>query len=251
MKVNNQPFDIYSQYYDLIYSDKNYSSEVGYVRNLFKMFGLIKGNVLEFGSGTGGHAKLLSEKDFFVHGIELSSEMINKTKLTDRFTCQQGDICSLRTGKKYDAVISLFHVMSYLITNDQLNSVFANAGHHLNIGGLFIFDFWYSPAVNFQKPAVKVKRMANKYIDVFRVAEPVIYSNDNRVDVNYTIFVRNIHSGGYEKITETHSMRHFSLPEINHFAKLNGFELIKAEEFLSGEAPSEQSWGVCVVLQKI
>ena len=39
--------------------------------------------------------------------------------------------------KTYDVVLSLFHVMSYQITNKQLKDVFSNAAIHLNKNGLF------------------------------------------------------------------------------------------------------------------
>jgi hypothetical protein len=46
-------------------------------------------------------------------------------------------------------------------------------------------------------------------------------------------------------------MRHFSIPEIELLAKLTGFEIIKTEEFLSGETPGPNTWGVCFVLSKV
>jgi hypothetical protein len=51
--------------------------------------------------------------------------------------------------------------------------------------------------------------------------------------------------------TETHPMRHFSLPEIDLLASMCGFECISAEEFLSGKTAGEDTWGVCVTLKKI
>ena len=43
-------FNAYSKYYDLIYNNKDYSSEVDYVINLFKKYGSNINNVLELGS---------------------------------------------------------------------------------------------------------------------------------------------------------------------------------------------------------
>jgi hypothetical protein len=45
-------------------------------------------------------------------------------------------------------------------------------------------------------------------------------------------------------------MRHFSIPEIHMLASFTGFELLKAEEFLSGNEPSENTWGVNFILRK-
>ena len=62
-------------------------------------------------------------------------------------------------GQKFDAIVFLFHVMSYQVTNKMLNEVFSNVFKHLNDGGLFIFDFWYGPAVLTDPPKKKAARL--------------------------------------------------------------------------------------------
>jgi hypothetical protein len=51
--MNESVFKAYSRYYDLLYSDKDYESEVKYILHLLKRNGVTKGNILELGSGTG------------------------------------------------------------------------------------------------------------------------------------------------------------------------------------------------------
>ena len=249
-------FDAYSRYYDILYRDKDYVTEVEYISSLLTQY-LLKTaeeagrELLEFGSGTGKHGCLLAEKGYMVTGIERSAEMVAMAQTTQGFTCQQGDICKVQLGRKFDAVLSLFHVISYQVSNEALRAVFARAADHLNAGGLFIFDVWYSPAVYAQRPEVRVKRIADSAVEITRIAEPTIYPNENRVDVKYTIFERNISTGAYLTFTENHPMRHFSLPELDLLAKVNGFECLSAEAFLTGDEPSEDTWGVCLVLRKI
>lgn len=249
--MSEKVFNAYSRYYDLLYRDKDYPGEAAYIHSLLTRYAIPKGDLLEFGSGTGKHGCLLAAQDYTVHGIERSIDMVAVAEAAPGFTCQQGDIASTNMGRTYDAVLSLFHVISYQTSNAQLQAVFANAAAHLNHGGLFIFDFWYSPAVYAQKPVVRVKRMADDQLEITRIAEPVIYPNENRVDVNYTIYSRDLGTGGVQTLQETHPMRHFSLPEIDIMADVHGFERIAAEEFLTGNDPSESSWGVCVILKKI
>lgn len=249
--MHNKVFEAYSRYYDLLYRDKDYIGEVDYIYSLLSKHGIHQGSVLEFGSGTGKHGRLLSERGYLVHGIERSPEMVSQAEQTNGFACQVGDICTIKMGKIYDVVLSLFHVISYQISAENLNAAFAKAAEHLDIGGLFIFDFWYSPAVYSQRPNVRVKRMEDTNVEITRIAEPVIYANENRVDVNYTIFASYVRTGEVQKIQETHSIRHFSLPEINLLASLHGFNCIEAEEFLSGNTPGEATWGVCVILKKV
>lgn len=244
-------FDAYSRYYDLLYRDKDYAAEVEYIVGLLAGHGILGRELLEFGSGTGKHGRLLAEHGYRVTGIERSAEMVAQAKATEGFSCQQGDICTVQLGRTFDAVLSLFHVVSYLVSNEALRAVFARAAEHLNPSGLFIFDIWYSPAVYAQRPEVRVKRMTDGAIEITRIAEPAIFPNENRVDVNYTVFARDLATGVYQTFTETHPMRHFSLPELDLLAEMSGFERLAAEAFLLGDEPGEGTWGVCLVLRKI
>lgn len=244
-------FNAYSRYYDLLYRDKDYVGETDYIQALLARHGITQGNLLEFGSGTGKHGNLLAARGHQVHGIERSAEMVSQAALSDGFTCQQGDVCTIQVGRSFDAVLSLFHVVSYQVSNSDVQAVFARAAEHLKSGGLFIFDFWYSPAVYAQHPVVRVKRMADKSVEITRLAEPVVYPNENRVDVNYTIYALDLASGTVQTLTETHPMRHFSLPEIDLLAQFNGFTRINAEEFLTGRPAGEDTWGVCVTLKRV
>jgi SAM-dependent methyltransferase len=244
-------FNSYSEYYDLLYRDKDYQGESDYVKKLLINHGIKQGNILEYGSGTGRHACLLAAAGYRVYGIELSAEMVAKAQAAEGFTCQQGDICTARLEKKFDVVLSLFHVMSYQTNNNDIQAVFARAAEHLNAGGIFVFDFWYSPAVISQRPLIRVKRMIDSRIEITRIAEPKIYPNENRVDVHYTIYSRDIKNGTIQTMTETHPMRHFSLPEIDLLANAHGFERVNTEEFLTGNPAGENTWGVCVTLKRI
>ena len=217
---------------------------------MLKRFDVTGKDLLEFGSGTGIHGRLLAELGYKVTGIERSEEMVKQSMSTQGFSCQQGDICSVKLGRTFDAVLSLFHVVSYQTANNSVQSLFARAAEHLHPGGVFIFDVWYSPAVLSIKPKVRVKRISNNSIEITRIAEPKLKPNTNCVDINYNIFVRDLKSGEVEIIDETHPMRHFSLPELDLFAKSNGFERLRAEEFMTGNNPSEKTWGVCLVLKK-
>jgi SAM-dependent methyltransferase len=244
------PFDAIGRYYDLLYLDKEYDAEVAYVDGLLKIYGRKVQDLLEFGSGTGGHGRLLTQLGYKVTGIERSVQMLMRARAIDGFVCLQGDACTARLGRQFDAVIALFHVVSYQVRNKAVQALFARAAEHLRPGGLFIFDVWYSPAVNTQRPEVRVKRLMKDGLEITRIAEPIVYPNENRVDVCYTVFVREANSGDIQSFTETHPMRHFSLPELDLLIEAAGFERVCAQEWLTGKEPSEASWGVCLVLVK-
>ncbi|MEO9033275.1 MAG: class I SAM-dependent methyltransferase [Ginsengibacter sp.] len=242
----------YSRYYDLLYKDKDYKAEADYVIQLIRTLYTNAKDILELGSGTGNHAHLLCKEDFKVTGLERSADMVSlaKEKAIDGFTQLVADITNFELHQKFDVAISLFHVLSYLNTNDSLIACFNTVNKHLKPKGIFIFDVWYSPAVYFQKPETRVKKMEDDVFNITRLAQPEMHDHKNVVDVNYEISIQNKATQVTEIYKEKHPMRHFSIPEIELLATHTNFNLIKAEEFLSAKQPGNDTWGICFVLQK-
>jgi SAM-dependent methyltransferase len=242
-------FNLYSKYYNLLYADKDYKSETFYIKKLLQKYSPSGKSILEFGSGTGVHGMKLKGEGYDVFGLERSESMVIEA-VSKGFPCQVGDITNFNLNKKFDAVISLFHVMSYLTKNEELLGCLKNANSHLNDGGIFIFDVWYSPAVYNLKASPRMKKMESENISIARFANPEMDINNNVVNVHYSVYVKDKESGKSEEFQENHPMRHFSIPEIDLLASSTGFEIIKSEEFLSGNAPGENTWGVCFILKK-
>jgi len=247
-------FGPYSRYYDLLYGDKDYLAEAKYIDNLISQYHSGARTVLDLGCGTGRHAGELVKLGYQVHGVDFSKEMLEKAKLIDgggnlRFS--QGDIRKIRLNKKFDVVTALFHVISYQTANQDILSTFTTAYEHLNDGGIFLFDCWYGPAVLTERPEVRVKRLKNEHTEITRIAEPVMYENENRVDVNYHIFVRELETGSVEEIKETHSMRYLFMPEIETFLINSGFSSEGVYEFLTINKPGFHSWSLLMVGRKL
>lgn len=245
------PFEASSRYYDLLYQEKDSAAEADYVDALLQRHGISGQELLEFGSGTGRHGCLLAQRGYCVHGLERSGAMVAAAQQAPGFSCQQGDITTTQLERRFDAVLALFHVVSYQTTNPEVQAVFANAAHHLKPAGLFLFDVWYSPAVAAQRPVMRFKRLQSEDLAITRIAEPTLHPNANRVDVHYTVMAQERNTGAFHTFEETHPMRHFSLPELDLLAEAAGFERLTAEEWLTGAAPSEATWGVCLVLRKV
>jgi SAM-dependent methyltransferase len=246
-------FADYARYYDLLYRDKDYASEAKYISKLIHQFHPSAQSILELGSGTGIHASLLANKGFFVHGIERSPEMLTRSRSRSagdgRMIFSLGDIREVRLNKCFDVVLSLFHVISYQTTNEDVQAVFDTARQHLKPGGIFIFDVWYGPAVLTERPDVRIKRMVDEKIEITRLAEPVLHTNENLVDVNYHVFVRDRATGAVKELQETHVMRYFFNPEIELIASHHDLKIINAEEWLTGKLIGPDTWGVCFTLQ--
>jgi SAM-dependent methyltransferase len=245
-------FKLYSQYYDLLYQDKDYLAETNYVDHLIKTYKPKSKSILELGAGTGKHAFLLAEKGYEIIGLERSAEMvaIANAKKNENIIFKVADITNFSLEGCFDVATSLFHVISYLTDNNSLVKTFKNVHKHLNEGGLFIFDVWHSAAVYHQIPEKRVKKLQNNTIKIVRKANPIIYPELNIVEVDYDITITNLRDHRVNQIHEKHPMRHFSKPEIEILAYATGFEVLHTEEFLTQKKPSTQTWGVSYILKK-
>jgi SAM-dependent methyltransferase len=252
-------FGNYARYYDLLYRDKDYVGESQFIHRLIQTHAPDAKTILELGCGTGNHGLLLAKEGYQLHGVDLSEEMLAKghgrlaqlpAELVSRLQFTQGDIRQVRLQQTFEVALSLFHVISYQTTNEDLLAAFATAQTHLQPGGIFIFDVWYGPAVLSDPPVVRVKRLEDDAIQVTRIAEPILYPNQNWVDVNYQIFIREQQTGQVEELSETHRMRYLFLPELELMLSQVGFQLLEAKEWMSQRDPGINTWGVYFVAQK-
>lgn len=249
-------FDAYAAYYDLLYKDKDYFGEAQFVLDLLNKHGIGTGKILELGCGTGKHAEHLARLGYGVHGVDMSLAMVESAnarkpaEFFDRLKFEVGDVRTAKVDGEFDAVISLFHVASYQIHNEDIAAMFRTAAAHLKAGGLFIFDCWYGPAVLTDRPTVRVKRMQGDTFDVLRLAEPAMHPNENVVDVNYTVQVTNKSDGRVTQFQETHRMRYLFAPEVQLFLELAGMRQVLMAEWLTGAVTGFDTWAATFVAVK-
>lgn len=249
-------FAAYAHYYDLLYRDKPYEEEAAYIRRLIESHIPNAQVVMELGCGTGGHAEHLARSGLKVSGVDLSEWMLERatkrrlalpSDIARRLSFSRADVRHVRLQVRADAVISLFHVVSYQSNNSDLQAMFDTAREHLRPGGVFIFDVWYGPAVLTVRPSARVKELEDDEVEITRTAEPTLYPNRNLVDVHYRIVAREKRTGFCSETTEVHRMRYLFWPEVEIFATQSGFTVIDAHEWMTGRAPDCDTWGVCFV----
>lgn len=65
--------------------------------------------------------------------------------------------------------------------------------------------------------------MSNATIDVFRTAEPVMFSNKNVVEVSYSVQVKQKKGGHLIEFSEKHEICYLFSPEVELMLELAGF----------------------------
>lgn len=129
-------------YYDLAYRARR--RDVAFYVGTAKRHG---GPVLEYGVGSGRVALALARAGFDVVGVDLSEAMLASLarKLRKahgaRVEGVQGDMRSVRLGRRFPLVIAPFNTVLHLYERRDVEAFFARVREHLAPGGRFVFDF--------------------------------------------------------------------------------------------------------------
>ena len=242
----------YANAYDDLYQDKDYEKECDYIEALFKQFNYKPETILDLGCGTGGHALILARRGYKITGVDRSESMLaiarNKAETEGvKIEFIHGDITKVNLNKKFDAVISMFAVMSYHTTNAAIALVCKLARECIVPGGLFMFDCWHGPAVLTDKPTPRIKEVKlNRSEKVIRFTEPQLDVMNHLVKVNFKMW--EVKDNKVSETHETHPMRFLFPQEIKYFLEVAGFRRIEFYPFLEIDKElTENDWNMMVV----
>ena len=237
--------------------DKNYEKECDFLEEIFRKYSkLMPKTILDGGCGTGGHAIPLAKRGYEVTGVDTSEVMINiaKEKASEsgiNISFNIMDLRNLRLNKKFDACICMFAVIDYIIDNKDLSKTLLNIREHLKRDSLFIFDFWYGPAVLTTLPTPRMKIIDKNDLKVIRFAKPHLDTLHHICEINYNFMVIEenliIHKG-----KEKHTVRFYFPEEIKHYLEESNFENLRFCPFLKlNTDPSEKTWNVTAIAQAV
>ena len=253
-------FDSYAEYYDLLYREKDYVAESRFVADVLTRHGVAKGHLLDLGCGTGRHALLMAELGYRVDGVDLSEKMLAAAEarranahptVAAGVSFKTGDARRYDAGHHYDAVTSLFHVLCYQITDQDMQAALATARRHLAPGAPFLFDVWHGPAVIADPPQRREKSAENERWRLHRISDPVWQRDQDRVKVVYTITATDKATGATSTVTERHDVRYMFLPWLKGQLAQAGFKTVEEGEWLTGAPVSDETFGVYLVARAI
>ena len=242
----NNNFVNYAQYYDDFNTKKNYLDESLYIDSIIKKFHPGSSSILDVGCGTGLHDIELSKFGYTMTGIDISCDMIDVAKSNLQKTSQKIDFIhdpnqKFYQNEKFDVIVSLFHVMSYQTTQVELDRIFQLISRNLTPNGIFIFDYWYTPSVEFLKLE---KREKSIFIDRDKVTK-IVSPTDvglNLYNIDITLKTKS------KSFSEQHLMRSFTPEEFK-----NSHDLLYIESFgwLTFNKPDKFNWSAVSILRNV
>jgi SAM-dependent methyltransferase len=183
--------------------------------------------------------------------VDIAKDKAEEQDLSDFVMFEIGNIQDMNFKKKFDAVICMFAVIGYQISNDTLFSTLQTVHRHLRPKGLFICDFWYGPAVLKQRPVERVKLLSKEENRILRIARPEIDTQENVVTVSYHLLrLRDMQL--VEETQEVHQMRYLFKPEMEFMLSQAGLRLVHFCPFeRPDEKAGEETWNVAAVAQAV
>jgi SAM-dependent methyltransferase len=246
-----QPFGSdYAESYDELYADKDYEAECDLIERVIRTYGEGKiASILDLGCGTGNHAFPLSRRGFEVVGVDRSEFMLDQARNKaaalgrpppDHF--HHGDIRDVDLGRRFDAVLIMFAVLGYQIKNADVTATLRAARRHLSAGGLLLFDFWYGPAVLFQRPSARVRVISTPGGKILRASSSELDTNRDICKVRYHLW-RFDAERLLSETEEEHTVRYFFPLELDLFLESTGFASVRLGAFPEFDRdPDESTW---------
>ena len=135
-----------AQYYDVIYSFKDYQAEVQHLVAIINRHHLSEvKSLLDVACGTGKHIQYLKDH-YEVEGLDLSQELLDIAgQCNPGISYHPADMVEFDLGRAFDVVTCLFSSIGYVKTHENLIRALTCMTRHLLPGGILIIEPWFTP----------------------------------------------------------------------------------------------------------
>jgi ubiquinone/menaquinone biosynthesis C-methylase UbiE len=134
-----------AEYYDTMYSFKDYRSEAARVMGIARRNGRARGREwLDVPCGTGRHLEYIARR-YRCTGLDASPAMLRiARRRLPRVRLVRGDMRSFRLGRQFDVVTSLFSGIGHVLTVAGLRRTINTFARHLKPGGVLVVEPWFT-----------------------------------------------------------------------------------------------------------
>lgn len=217
----NPIFKKLSQYYDLIYSFKNYKNESKKIKTLIKKYKKTDGNdMLEVACGTGNHLQYLKDS-FSILATDANKDMlfIARKNVTD-VAFKQVNMINLKIDKTFDVIICLFSSIGYVKSYKNLTETIKNFAKHLKKGGVVIIEPWLTQS-SYIAGLPTMTTYDGENIKIARLCVCKKRGILSVMDMHYLIAEKN---KNMKQFVERHELAMFDVEKFLNIMKKNGLK---------------------------
>lgn len=219
-----------AQFYDAVYSFKDYRAEAEQLITIVGDGLRSKGNrLLDVACGTGSHVEYLREH-YDAEGLDLDPGLLEIARQrSPGVAFHHGDMVNFDLDGSFDIVTCLFSSIGYVRTLDNLSRAVQCMAHHLAPGGLLIVEPWFTPEA-WQPNTVHSLFIDEPDLKIARVNTSFAKGRLSYFDLHYLIGTPD----GTEHFVERHELGLFTVEEMQAALSNAGLEVEHDPEGLMG-----------------
>lgn len=244
-----ESYESFACVYDELMDNVPYDEWAEFYISKLKEYGIEDGLICDIGCGTGNMTMRLAKAGYDMIGIDNSEEML----LIAREKAAENEILYLlqdmREFELYGTVracVSVCDCVNYVLDEEELVQVFRLVNNYLDPKGIFVFDF---NTIYKYEQVIGDTVIAENREDCSFIWENYYEEEDQINEYDLTIFVRG-EDDRYEKFTETHLQRGYSLSQMKAMLSKAGLDFVEAVDMDTKKAPSEVSERICIVARE-
>lgn len=213
----------YAECYDQIHSTKSYDGEsqrlLEFLEARYSQKSINK--VLDFGCGTGIHLNSLKNQNLQLHGYDRNDYMLEIARRKYPNLCVTSNYEKIPDN--LDLAYSLFDVVNYQVTDEEVEIFFRALATKLRKGGVVVVDGWHFPGVVQDPPVERVREVFFENTIITRRVSPKTLDN-----YRTTLLDISLEDKSKSKVIthESHFMRAFDAKELEKIARNCGFGFI-------------------------
>lgn len=211
-----------------------------------------KNLVLDLGCGTGTLTEMLADAGYDMIGVDSSADMLElamekRERSGHEILYLQQDMRELALYSTIGTVISVCDSLNYLLTEEDLETVFRLVENYLFPGGIFIFDF---NTVYKYAEVIGDTTIAENREECSFIWENYYHEEEQINEYEVTVFVRE-QEDHYRKFAETHYQRGYSVEQMERLVKGAGLDVVLVLDADTHEPVTAESERVYVVARKV
>ena len=234
-------------HYDELMQVVPYDDWAEYVLTLFAYASHSPRRILDCACGTGNLSFELARRGFEVVGVDLSTRMIEvaqekldtwpPTRETAAPRFAQGDLSNFKLGETFDSATCLYDSLNYILDPQKLQAAFACIAHHVEPGGVFVFDMNSEYALTADLFS-QCNFNPRKQLHYDWRAQ---FDEETRICTVNMRFERHNGNGKTEVFQEMHRERAYSLLDIKAMLASTGWELLHEMDAYTLNRPHDRS----------
>lgn len=222
-------FEKSPQFYDAIYSFKDYETEAEELHAIIQQHRPSARSLLDVACGTGRHIELMRDR-YEIEGVDIDANLLEIAAARNPgIPMHAADMITLDLGRSFDVVMCLFSSIGYVETVPNLMRTTASLARHVTPGGLLLIEPWLTPEI-FTEGHIGLVTVEEEEIKVARMNVAGLADGVTVLDLHYLVGT----AQGVEHFVETHRLGLFGDDQYRDAITTAGLELKEEAHDLTG-----------------